>query len=631
MKRATVAAVILMALVAAFCSFSFPDSDGAALRDEPKPYADYPDADIVIAEDDKGSNTVYYKVSDATDTDPARYDTRTVLNGGDIRLVNLSAADGSLNVVMVSGRIGTLTLIYIDRLADVSLDVDFTMVSGKVTRLQGTAMSSSLASTLPSSYYQAYTPIASMDLTIRGTVGSLIPSSELVGMGEIDITIADGAAVDRLYPTGENGRYGDVTVTMTGGAVGYMSNQKAVATDLTYDLRAGSIDYLCLGADTEGGTGYYRGYMWTFYVTKNVSVDIGSFMTVGEAILGAGITDAPAVLCNGQEPVVVTPRTVSIDSSAGIAADRCFLDGDDRALRFSTYTIGGEPQSSALRSSYHVSYLTHPVYGDDGIWPSASGATVIQGTMLYCDSELTVGAGAELRVEAGGILANTSEIIVYGSMVNEGTVRNNGLIEKRGEGVYEGTSEGTGHIAVCVYVRPIDGRADVMAAEGSTVVLRSQSGEIYFNTASVFFSESKARVEVSAPESMFVGGRYFVVSAESFEQDGFDLCWKVFAGGSGAYASGSMSVTLTFPVKISSGYKAQVFDSEGSRMEITSDSNTELTFALAGNGSYYFRTVASSEDEHNAGFLSGTGLNIAMAAAIVVVASIVVYLLLRRD
>ena len=629
MRRATVAAVILIALAVAFCIPS--DSDGAAAKDEPKPYADYPDADIVIAEDDKGSVVAYYKVSDATETDPAKYDTKLVRSGGDLRLVNISAAGDSLDVVMVSGKIGTLTLVYIDKLADVTLDVDFTMVSGTLTRLQGTSMSSNLASTLPASYYQAYTPIGSMDLTICGAVGSLVPSSELVGMDYLNITIADGAAVDRLYPTGENGRYGDVTVTMTGGSVGYMSNQKAVVTNLTYDLRVGSIDYLCLGADTEGGTGYYRSYMWTFYVMKDASIRIGPLMTVGKAIMGAGITDSPSVLCNGQDPVVPVPRSASVDSSVGVTADRCFLDGDDKAFRFSSYTIGGKPQSSALRTSYYVSYQTYAVYGDDGIWSSPSGAAVRTGTMFYCDSELTVPAGAELRVETGGILANTVDIIVYGSMVNEGTVRNNGLIEKRSGGTYEGTSEGTGHIAVCVYARPTDGRVDVMAAEGSAVVIRSQSGEIYFNTASVYFSDSKARVAVSAPESMFIGGDSFVVSVETFEKDGFDICWNVYVSGFETYASGSMTVMLTSPVKISSGHTAQVFDSDGDKMGITSDSKTELTFAVTGNGPYYFRTVASSEDESGVGFLSGTSLNIAMAAAIVVVASIVVYLLLRRD
>ncbi len=629
MRRAIVAAVVLLALAVVICPSC--DSDGAATKEEPKPYADYPDADIVIAEDDKGSVVAYYKVSDAAGTDPAKYDTKSVRSGGDLRLVSISGADGSLDIVMVSGKLGTLTLVYIDKLTDVTLDVDFTMVSGTVTRLQGTAMSSSLASTLPASYYQAYAPIGSMDLTVRGAVGSLVPSSELVGMEDLSITIADGAAVDRLYPTGENGRYEDVTVTMTGGSVGYMSNQKAVVTNLTYDLRVGSIDYLCLGADTEGGTGYYRSYMWTFYVMKDVSIRIGPFVTVGKAIMGAGITDAPSVLCNGQDPAVPTPRSASVDSSVGITADRCFLDGGDKAFRFSTYTIGGKLQSSALRTSYYVSYQTHPVYGDGGIWASPSGVTVRTGTMLRCDTELTVPSGAELRVESGGILANTVDIIVYGSMVNEGTVRNNGLIEKRGGGTYEGTSEGTGHIAVCVYARPTDGRVDVMAAEGSAVVMRSQSGEIYFNTASVYFSESKARVVVSAPESMFIGGEYFVVSVDTFEQDGFDQAWVVYTSGFETYASGSMTVTLTSPAKISGGHAAQVFDSQGNAMEITSDSKTEVTFAVTGNGAYYFRTVASSDDEQGVGFLSGTRLNIAMAAAIVVVASIVVYLLLRRD
>lgn len=629
MKRAVSLAVVLIAVAVVLCAPS--DSDGASKEDS-APYSDYPDADVVIAENDKGSMTVYRKVSDAVGGDPAKYETDTFRSGGDLRVATLSETDGSLDVVMVSGRLGTLTLLYVDKnLKDASLDVRFTMVSGSLTRLQGISVSNGLATSLPSSYYQAYSPVKSMTLDIRGSVVSLMPSSDLIGVGDLAITIGSGAVVDRLYPTGENGRYENVTVEMTGGSVGYVSNQKAVVTNLVYDLKVGSIDYLCLGADTEGGTGYYRSYMWTFYAMKTVTVSIGPFVTVGTAITGAGISDVPSVLCNGQDPAVSRSRDVSLDSSSEVVAERCFLDGDGKALRFSSYTVGGNPQTSSVRTSYYVSYQTFPVYGEGGIWASASGLTVPDGTMLHCNAPMTVPSGAELRVEAGGILANTSVVTVHGSVVNEGTVRNNGLIEKRGSGTYEGTSEGTGHIAVCVFARPTDGRVDVMTSEGTAAVLRSQSGEIYFNTASVYFSELRVKVLISAPESMFIGGEYFVVSVESAEHEGFDLGWKVYTSGFETYASGSMTVTLTSPVRMSGGHVAQVFDSEGNAMEITSSSRTELTFVVTGNGTYYYRAVASSDSEKSIGSLSGTGLNIAMAAAIVVVASLVVYMLLRRD
>lgn len=620
MAAASVAALTVV------CALLFLIPSGVGGSDA-APQDDYPDADVIICEGEKGYVSLIYRM-ESSDSAPSYY-TRTVRSGGDVRLFSSSEARPAINVVMLGGSIGTLTILMLDRYDrnTVSSDVTFDMVGGSINTLQAVSVSAGFASSLPTSYYRAFNIIGLLDITVGGTVREFNPTNAMVGISSMDLKIVDGAMIHRLYPTGSDGSYEHVKVVMTGGSVGYLSNQSSYIGKLEYDLRNGSIDYLCIGADTEGGTGYNLSNFWTSYVRYDADVYIGAFMEVGSAILGAGITDVPAVLCNGQTPETVIARNVNIDCSAvSLVMDRCFIASEGKAYRFSSYLIGGDPSIMTQRTTYYTAYQSNPVYGDGGIWTSATGTDVFEGVQLTINSDARVNAGSIMSVAPGAIVVNADSIILYGTIDNEGIFRNNSVIEKRSGGSFNGDIEGEGVLAYGITVLPSkEGRVDVMAESDDAVVLRAEGGDLYFNTASVYLKSSNSRIVITAPSSMYIGGDSFTVGLDMVDRTADSQTWSIFL--SGIAVDTSITIDVTVPLRLADGFTANVSAPDGSSADVVSIQSGTLTFRATGSGNYTI--VAVAEEDSKEPFISGMTLNIIVAVLITIVAAAVVYLLLR--
>ena len=622
MKGKTALAVLVMLV----CSFailvqSVADDSEATLQE------DNPDADVIICEGEKGYVSLIYRMS--SDANSSYY-TRTVRSGGDARLFSASEGRSSMNVVMTGGTLGSLTILTLDRYDRSSspADISFDMKGGNIGSLQMVLVSSAVASSLPSSYYSAFRPIDQLDVTIGGTVSEFNPTSALIGVSSLNLKIVDGAQINRLYPTGSNGSYGSVDVTMTGGAVGYMSNQRSYIGTLHYGLIFGSIEYLCLGADSEGGAGYSLSNFWTSYVRYDVDVEMGEFFDVGAAIIGSGIMDVPSVLCNGQIPETVIARNVDIDClPATISADRCFFASDGKVYRFSSYTIGGSPSSGSMHTTYYTSYQSRLVYGDDGIWTSFTGVNIKEGVQVVFNTQLIIGSDFTLYVDPGAIVVNASRIIVYGSIVNEGSFKNNSVVEKRSGGSFVGMMDGEGVLAYSIIVLPSkEGRVDVMAESDDAVVLRAEDGDLFFNTASIYLKSSNSKIVLSAPSSMYIGGESFTVGLKKTYATADTQTWRLFL--SGFDVDSSLSIDVMIPLRLADGFTAEISSPDGTDAEVLSIQEGVLSFRANVSGDYLISAVIV-EDPGKGSFLSGMSLNIIVAVLITIVAAIVVYLLLR--
>lgn len=614
MGRTHAAALVLVAVAALLLLCVPADRVSADAVDDL--VTEYPDADYIIAQG--ANNTVMLVYYDAE----GEAVSQSYSSGSDITVADWTDVDGSVTVVMDSGTVGTLTVLNVDRVASSEnpVDVDFTMVSGTVYKLVGVAAGISASYSLPTSYASAYCPVDTLTMTVYGTVTEVCTTTALVEIRTLELTIGVGAVVDRLYPTGEDGYYGSVLLVVEGATVGYVSNQSSLVSVLDYQLRSGSVRYLCLGADSEGGSGTYLSNMWTFYVLEEATYSVSSSFEVGRAVLGSGLIDVPSILCNGEEPTEVFSRTIVIDApGCSVSSDSCFLSGSTRAYRFTNYTIGSTVTVSNLRTvCYDSSYQTVQIYGTDGIWPGYRAGSVDSGASLYLGCDLTVAEDATFDVLDGGILVNSGTLAVSGVMNIGGTLINNGIVEVRDQGVVDGGMSGNGYLAACIYARTTEGRLDVMTEAYDAVVLRSSGDDLTFSTATVRLTGIGVVVAVACDSE--ITGSVFVIGVTAVEGES----WTLYVSGFGD----SASVQVTAPVTIPTGYEGKISDSEGNDMEIVSSTSSSITFVCSGTGVYTFRTVVDDADEIAHQQLV---MNSAIAVAIVIVAVVAVYFLLRDD
>ena len=628
-------AVLAFAFVALLIVVSVPGSSALPSDDRTDSPQDlYPDADIIVTADDDGAVIVTKRLSEPSE-DGSSYTVQKFRQGSNITLADWTDVDGSLSIVFDGAEVNDLVLLSLDSLpeSESPVDVSFTMVSGTASSITGVSATYRVESSLPESHFTAYSPVSQLTMDISGDVGELSAMDCLIEIESIAITVSEGASVDRLYPSGEDGRCINLSVVIGGGNVGYMSNQRCVVTYLDYDLRAGSVRYLCIGADVQDGGARTLSDLWTSYVQRDVDVSIGAEMDVGNAILGGGILRAPSMLSNGESPALAQPRNVVIDAPGiTVTTTPCFIVSGQDAYDLTDYELGGTPHRTTLRET--VGHLSGQIqaYGDGGVWESHSQLSVPSATTLYLDTDLTVPSGTVLSIEPAGTVVNGSFLILYGDLSSSGTYVNNGVTERHEGDIVDGEPIGTGYVATCIYPRPNDGRVDVMTVTDDAVVLRSQSGDMYFNSAMVRFGDTDSWVLVSGPESMYVGGSVFVVALQKVDSGGGQSIWDLHLEGFEA-AENSLTVEVSIPARVPSGYTAVVTDSSGMEMEIvtTDGSSGTVTFLATANGTYALTIVPEGEDSGFWIFSDPLVVNATIAIAIVIVASVAVYFLLRRE
>ena len=212
---AVMAVAVLLLLMVPVSSAVAADGEDDALPQEL-----YPDADIIVTDDD-GSVLVTKRLAEP-DPDGQTHTVQRYRQNSDLTLADWTDVDGSVSIVFDGASVRNLTVLSLDTISDpeAPVDVEFTMVSGSATSITGVSAVLRVETALPDSHFTAYSPVSSLTMSIAGDVDVVSASDCLVEIGSIDITVKKGARIDRLYPSGEDGRCTDLSVTIAGGDVG---------------------------------------------------------------------------------------------------------------------------------------------------------------------------------------------------------------------------------------------------------------------------------------------------------------------------------------------------------------------------------------------------------------------------
>lgn len=653
--RACRACIIILVFAAVTFAVSIPISseqaDGAITPDADL-IEQYPDADfiiydngrsgMVVAERTARSSTASESANPSIERPDHDWIARSVSTGSSQTLRSLSDADGSIHVVMVSGRLGTLTLLQANTLSSDAVDVSFLMVGGSLDSLKVMSVQSSLKGKLQTSYTFIDRLLGDVILDLdSGSITEVCPTEDMVAGSSMDVTVSKGMSVDRLLLTGKNGKYDDATFTLDGGSVGYMTNLKSMVGSLTYRLWSGSVDYFCIGADTEYGSNSMMSSLNTFYVKKDVVVHIDETVSFRSVILGSGIVEFPTVLWNGtsvsRNTIDNMAKNITIDASGvAISLDKCFKTvnrSQNLAYQFSTYVMGGAARTKTLSSDYYdANYRVKPVYGFGGVWASAADVAIPTGFMLVLDCDLSVPHDTVVTVSEGSRLTIAGNVFLEGEILNNGEIVNTGVIEKSKSGGISGTApSGDGFIAYCITVNPHDdGTIDVMASDDEAVVIRT-SGEAAIRSISVLLINGDREVSIKAPESIRIGGERFMIALRSLDAEDWDASYDLYIEGIDADALSTMDVTVTVPSPGHADYVVYRQGDSGSveKMESLDSLYSEVTFVAKGTGQYNLSTAADLDE--GSGFSLASILNYLLAAAIAVVGSATIWILLKKD
>ena len=144
-------------------------------------------------------------------------------------------------------------------------------------------------------------------------------------------------------------------------------------------------------------------------------------------------------------------------------------------------------------------------------------------------------------------------------------------------------------------------------------------------------------VTITAPDTLYIGGDRFLVGLR--EVDGSDTlgAYDLDVIGIDSGVLESMSIEVTVSCSLGSDVTCYVYHvdeetGESIQTEVVDRSYGEITFKANGTGVYYLSTVSPEGiDESEGNVLSDNAINIALAAVIVLVGAMVVYILLKKD
>ena len=622
------AVLALLLLAAAALAIAAAPSDAAP---SPSPQSLYPDADFILTADKDGNTLITYKfpVEDPKPGEPDfEWKTRSTYSGADFEASQLSTIGESVYAVVDGASIGRLSLLHVDDLfQEKYVALRLLIAGGDVSRLTAVTVKGSIRSQLGTSYSSVFTPVESLDIRIEGgTVSQFQPTSDMIGVDSMTVSIADGASVDRFLTSGANGRYESIRIDLKGGSIGYMSNQKSRIGEITYNLENGSVDYFCIGADSESSGNSQLKDAPTSYIAGSIFVYINGSVETKAIILGAGSVDVPNMLWNGERVKPLTTKDVTLQAASHeISVDTCFLtERRTSAYVFSNYRIGTTPSASAISTTCHDdSGDSFPVYGPDGIWDGFAVQTLPMGTSMFCECTLSVGQDSRVGIENGGRLISAGTVVLEGTIDNGGTLSNGGIIEIVGSGEVNGKVSGKGYVASFIRYSSSDPSISVISSEDTVVIVHDGEGTVSEVSASLD-SGSRSLV-VAAPEGAGYTTKSFLLSMRPIEViEGFDAAFEVNIDGISGAALSYSTVEATYRAYLEPGYVADVYRYDEATNRYVLDGTAEpgagiLTFNPAVCTSYQIKYVDSGEgpvEKDNTLIIAALLVSIAAVAAL---------------
>ena len=630
------AVLALLLLAAAAVALAAAPSDAAPT---PAPQDLYGDADFILTADKDGNTVITYR-SPVVDPKPGEPDyewkSRTTYPGTDFEASQLSTIGESVYVVVDGATIGKLSLLYVDDLSQEKyVSLKLLVVSGEISKINAVTVKSSLRSQLGTSYSSVFTPVEQLDIIIDGgAVTQFQPTSDMVGVDYMTVTVSEGASVDRFLTSGSNGRYETITIDLKGGSIGYMSNQKSRIGEVYYNLENGSIDYLCIGADCESSGNSHLKDAPTSYIAGDVFVYINGSVTTRAVILGAGSVNVPNILWNGERVKPLTTKDVILQApSCKISIDSCFLtERRTSVYNFSNYRIGSTPSAVAISTTYYDdSGSSFPVYGQDGIWDGYDVQDFPMGTSMFCDCILAVGQDAKVLIDNGGRLITTGTVLLEGSIDNDGTLSNGGIIEIIGSGDVTGKVSGSGYVASYIRYSSSDPSISVISTEDTVVIEHDGEGTVSEISASLDGGDRS--ISVAAPEGAGYTTKTFLLSMRPIEViEGFDAAYQVTIGGIPASTLSYSTVEASYRAYIEAGYVADIYRYDEATNSYVLESTVEpgagaVTFSPTACTSYQVKYVDSGVGPVEK---DNTPIIAALVAAIIAVGALTVFFAFRK-
>ncbi len=519
--------------------------------------------------------------------------------GSDIAVFDFGSVEGKLSIVLDGANIGDLSLFYVDKPDDFyrTLSVDFVMKSGSVRTLSLISVSPESSSALDTSYDRLFTVFRNVTVSLAsGNITEICPTTDLLSVSAISYNLGNELSVDRFYPTGVNGKYGSVYVVLAGATVGYMTNISSRVGAIEYDIKTGSVSYLCIGANTEHSQSEYLANKSTFIATGDVTAHIGPLADVYTAILGAGILNIPSIICNGEKYTDLLVHNVTLDAEGtDISLDALFFnDNRNAAFALSSYVIGHSPSTAPIKEKCLYNRSSIDVYGSAGIWSSPSSATVSSGVSVFLNSDFLIKPEAVLTVLDGGYLSNSGFIELSGSLYNYGRFDSNGVIQCDSDSLLFGPIGGKSIVANVIYYSDKSESPRVMVSGSAASIVLSQAHEV--TSVGAMLDGGYKSVIVEAKDSGTFCSDRFVLSVSPIAPPTiFEHAYRLDIFGIG-YEDLSQSV-ITVTLNTDNSKCTSVYVRNGEFYEVigTSEYASTVSF-VAGNETVFYTLTHESED-----------------------------------
>lgn len=577
--------------------------DAADPPKDPLPQDLYPYADIILTADAKGNTLMTFKAYGdyvVTKDHPSEWFTHTYSQNTDIILRNLSQAGDYMEIVYDGANVRKLTIFSVDTKESLNSanSVHFTMYSGSIQTLAMLTASNQVKQYIGNSYDSIPTTLRNVTLDMKGgSVNLLNPTTEMLGITNYTVHLDYGLSVNRMYTTGENGKYSSVHIDMNGAAVGYMSNIASRIGHLIYDINSGSIDYFCIGANTEHSYNRNIGDLATSCVTGDVKVHIGSSATIGKCIMGGGILNMPRILRNGALVSEEIVHMVVIDAqNTTVSNDSAFLaERRTSAYHFGNYKIGGNPSASSISDSFSYLKTTMKVYAEDGVWTSFSSCTIPVGGIVSLNTEYIVQTDGYLNISKGATLYNSDNMVISGSLYIGGTLINNSVIQCRSGSEIEGTPEGIGYLADYVHYSSPTSSLNVMSQRNAVVI--DQETQYPVESISTILAEDNLTVTITIEGSQRIYGDEFMIALNPVDPpENFDGMYRLDIKGIDRDLLAICTVEVTLPTDHNQCTAVYVFDeAEGQYKMISAAEYESQVFITAGTYNDFYLLNYTSE------------------------------------
>ena len=572
----------------------------------PEPWETYPDADIILTSDDKGYSKITFKAYgpyEVTEEHPSEWFEESFSPNTDLVLRDISQAGNSLKIVFDGANVKGLTLLRADTRPSMiaGMSMEFVMVSGSIRSLSMITVSDDMRDQLGTSYEVMSTPIRNASLDLRGgSIDQVNPTAIMLSVTNFNLKIGQGMSIDRLLTTGDNGKYSNVRVEMRGGHVGYMSNVASRIGSLSYDIRSGTIDYFCIGANTEHNTGMNLANMSTSMVTGDVEVNISSDANVANCIMGAGILNMPRVLCNGDTVSESYIHQIQINApNTDVYNDSAFLaDQRSYAYHFDNYRIGISPYYNPLLDKITTKPSIISAYGEKGIWKSKSYGELGVGDVLSLSTNFIVEADGMFTVSKGGTLYNADDFILKGNLYAYGQMINNSIIQCRMGSAIDGEIEGIGVLAD--YVRFDSAMPSLNVISQRSAIVLEQSKPNPVESMSAMFLENDCAIEVSIQGSQRIYCTEVMLSIEEREPPkDYEAMYRLDIKGIDMDLLWLCTVDVTVPTDSNVCTALCVFNEKNNKYELvaTAEYEPELRFTAGSYNEFYIYTYMTERPE----------------------------------